>query len=168
MKFHDYVIDTATGRVLNKHVQRIEDISQNAIWTCTMARIDPAIIGRVTPQIRAEWTEETADTPGCLSIHVAETGAPLSISLFLRDGRHAARLRSIVSVQLRVTREVGLEPSPAWPASVTDYPAVVTLPLPTDIPTMMALQPIAGDLVKCWAAAFFGTPTIRPEASAHE
>lgn len=168
MIFYDYVIDTASGTVLNRHVQDTDRISPNAIWTCQMARVDPNVIEQAVPQVRAKWTDETASTPGCLSVHVAATDAPLSISLLLRDAQHSARLREIVAIQLRVTRTIGLEPSPAWPGNIVDFPAAITLPLPTDIATMRELQPIAGDLVKCWAAAFFGTPTIRRGDNRHE
>lgn len=156
MIFTDYVIEPVDGRVLSCHTQDTATITPAAVALCRAARADVGAIERVGRGVAARWSEAPL---GALSLNSVASGYPLCMSLLpLRPEPDA--LRQLLRLHLSTLRVVGIEPSPEWVSHIDHYPCVVTVPLPTPAHELH-LQAIAGDLVRCWAAAWFLDSEVR-------
>lgn len=148
MILFDYIVNSASGEVHRLRQTDTARLAPEALALCRQAREKPELIDHERFGVAVCWT----DAPGCLSVYDdAACQKPIAIALMLRepDARAAQLMHQLL---VDVARTVGVEPATDWLTSITDYPAVITAPLPGG--TGQAHM-VAGDLIQCWAAAYF-------------
>lgn len=147
MIYHDYII-LPDGEVYRQRTGDTAALDGHALDVCRQCRTRPEMMAAKVG-LSVTWTVEPV---GLLTVYTASDGCPLAVALMPRNAAELDATREAWPLIARIVRPFGAELSSGWLDTVYDLPAVLTVVLP--VPRQDD-QMTAGDMIRCWAAAWF-------------